>query len=87
MREIPANVKLLLDIEARQDEVLRELEALDERIERVLADCAAFCQPRDGQALPLTANRPTADGRPAIAGGPTPTAIPAPHSLPAVKVA
>jgi hypothetical protein len=47
MREIPASVSLLMDIEARQDEVLRQLTELDERIERVLADCSAFC--RTGQ--------------------------------------
>ena len=31
MREIPPSVSLMLDIEARQDEVLRQLAELDER--------------------------------------------------------
>jgi hypothetical protein len=73
MREIPASVSLLLEIEARQDEVLRQLAELDERLERVLAECSAFCRPGERQTLPLSAE----------------VAPPAAHSpsLPAVKVA
>ncbi len=52
MREIPASVSLLLDIEARQDEVLRQIAELDARLDRVLAECSAFCRPAERQTLP-----------------------------------
>ncbi len=62
MREIPASVSLLLDIEARQDEVLRQLAELDDRLERVLADCAAFCRPTEQPTLPMAPAGPAAAG-------------------------
>ncbi len=56
MYEIPDSVRVLLDIESRQDEVLRQLVELDERLERVLADCWAFCRSgRGAAALPEAA--------------------------------
>ena len=57
MYEIPDSVRVLLDIESRQDEVLRQLVELDERLDRVLADCWAFCRSgRGAAALPEAAN-------------------------------
>jgi len=47
MDSISDTTRRMLEIEARQDEVLRELAALERRLEQVLAEC-----------LPLTANRP-----------------------------
>ncbi len=86
MYEIPASVSMLQDIEARQDEVLRQIAELDERVERVLAECFAFC--RTG-SIPNAAPQPHLAAQPQIAAQPHLALQPAAASgsIPAVKVA
>jgi hypothetical protein len=65
---------LLAEIEARQDEVLRQLDELDKQICRVLADYAASCQP----AVAGATAKGSAAGVPAPAGEPATVDAPAP---------
>lgn len=51
MTEICPSGNLLQDIDARQDEVLRQLIELEQRLERVLAGCAGFCRPAAAPTL------------------------------------
>jgi len=39
MDALNGQLETLLDLEARHDDLLRRLDALDKRVERVLADC------------------------------------------------
>jgi hypothetical protein len=39
----------ILDLDARHDELLRQLEELDHRVEKVLADCLPACDASRGR--------------------------------------
>ncbi len=45
MPDYSATAALISDIEARQDDLLRQLDELEKRIAAVLAEYAASCQP------------------------------------------
>jgi hypothetical protein len=65
MSEQPAKTTLLAEIESRQDELLRQLDELEKKIARVLADYAASCQPKQGGVLAAEA----------VAAGQTPVPV------------
>lgn len=46
---------LLAELDARQDELLGELDQLNQRIEQVLRDCLAWHRPETIPALPAAA--------------------------------
>jgi hypothetical protein len=56
MKKQPRPANLLLDLEARQEEVIARLEELDREVERVLAEClalkAAETAPDQGEPFP-----------------------------------
>ena len=39
MESTPVRLQALVDLEARHDDLLRQLDALDRRVERVLKEC------------------------------------------------
>jgi hypothetical protein len=41
MESTPLRLQALVDLEARHDELIRQLDALDRRVERVLKECLA----------------------------------------------
>jgi len=51
------HLETLVDLEARHDELLRQLEALDRQVEKVLADCGAARQPTAGSLPPVEPSR------------------------------
>jgi hypothetical protein len=54
MSEIPADIaNQLIEIEARQDQALRELAELDARIDQVLTECSNLCRRLDPPTVRL----------------------------------
>ena len=47
MARLPRQLEELLELEARHDDVLRRLDELDKRVERVLAECLAGSSQRE----------------------------------------
>lgn len=55
MAPLPNQLEALLELEARHDDVLRRLDELDKRVERVVAECLAGSQREaatGGESLP-----------------------------------
>jgi hypothetical protein len=71
MSELPPTAALPADIEARQDDLLRQLDALEKRIDRVLAEYAAA-----GPARGVTAPIVTGISDPAVAVDPPGVVLP-----------
>ncbi len=46
-----ASVDLLLDLQTRHEELLRQLDELDKRVEKALAECQGY-RDRPGRELP-----------------------------------
>ncbi len=55
MPELPNRITLLVEIEQRQDDLLRQLDELEKKIAGVLAEYTASCQPKQGgvAAMPM----------------------------------
>lgn len=84
MESVITHLQTIADLEARHDDLLRRLEELDARVERVLGDCVAVRQSSPGEAETAAVTRENADSSPATvvssqAGQPTPTPVPGVH--------
>jgi len=53
MDDTARQLRTLLDLDARHDELLRQLEVLDERVEKVLAEWTGSREPVPGAACPI----------------------------------
>lgn len=58
MRVVPQSVSFLEEIDARQDEVLRQLDELDERVRRVLEEYSPRTVPARAEAAVAAEPRP-----------------------------